>query len=121
MSGLNRHNLQLLDGFAHVQQSISEVILPTTPGERVLREEFGTLLASVLMQPQTRKRQMLLAFLVALAIELYEPRFAVRRIQPIETIEDKRAGNVGLRISGDYLPRGHLGDGSVASSHEFSL
>lgn len=109
MVGIDRVTLRPLGGFEHVVQSIA-VIFETQIGERVMRRQFGAgapALLGRMLGPRT-----LLAFitLIATALDLWEPRFKVRRIVPSGSADDVRLGRLSLSIEGEYRPRGHLGD-----------
>ena len=59
--------------------------------------------------------------LIATAIDLWEPRFRVRKITPSGTVDEIRLGKVGFLFEVDYRPRGHLGDFTVERVVNFGL
>jgi phage baseplate assembly protein W len=110
--GINRRTGQVMDGWAHVVQSL-EVIFTTRFGERVMREWFGSAVPYILgrnMIPET-----FIAYFSAIcgAIELWEPRFRITQIVPLEV---DRLGRARFRIEGTHYPRGHLGDMTPAGT-----
>lgn len=108
-TGIDRRTGRVLSGWAHTTQSLA-VIFTTYFGERVMRRWFGSFVPNLLgrnMDPPT-----IIKFWMAIcvAIELWEPRFKVTKIQPIGTPEGMRRGGLGFEVQGVYRPRGHLGD-----------
>lgn len=59
--------------------------------------------------------------IIATAIDLWEPRFRVRRIIPQGSVEQIRLGHLGLAIDVDYRPAGHLGDFTVERVLSFTM
>lgn len=110
MAGIDRRTGRPLDGWGHVVQSIG-VIFSTRLGERVMREYFGSG-ATTLLGRMLAAGQILQFFaLVAAALDLWEPRFAVTRIIPLTTSpQDLALGRFAFALEGEYRPRGHLGD-----------
>lgn len=95
-----------LAGWPHVVQSLG-VIWSTSLGEREMREWFGASLRDDLGQSLTRTRAIAVMQKLSIAAELWERRFKVLRVIPL-TITG--GGYYGLRVEGEYRPRGHLGD-----------
>lgn len=100
-----------LSGWPHVVQSI-EIILTTRIGERVMRRTFGSQVPGLLGEPLTSPTIVRFFAAIVAAIELWEPRFRVRAIDVVDgnSAERLRGGRLGLKIRGEYRPRGHLGD-----------
>ena len=100
MSGLNRHTALEIEGDAHLAQSIS-VILSTPIGSRVLRRDFGSNLPRLIDAPINGETVVDLYLATAEALEKWEPRFQLTRVQ----IADARSGHVELvlmgRVEGD--------------------
>lgn len=109
MAGLDARTGRRLDGWAHVVQSIG-VIISTRLAEREGRRWFGADVIDDLGKPLNGPRILHLMQKLTVAIELWEPRYAVRSVKPERLT---RTGELGLLISGDYRPRGHLGDPTV--------
>ena len=120
MSGIDRHTGMIIDNFASAVQGI-EVILSTRIGSRVLRREFGGGITELLGRLLTANLLAVFQQLIATAIDLWEPRFHVRRISATGSVDDIRLGKAGLVIEVDYRPSGHLGDFTVESVRSFAL
>ena len=112
MVGIDRRTGKLIDNFTSAVQSI-EVIFSTRLASRVMRREFCGGAAELLGRLVTPKLFAIYQQLVATAIDLWEPRFHVRRIVPQGSVEEIRAGKLGILLELDYRPRGHLGDFTV--------
>ncbi len=63
----------LLDGVAHIGQSIGD-ILSTPIGTRIARRDYGSLLPELVDQPMNALGRMRLMAATALAIQRWEPR-----------------------------------------------
>ena len=112
MAGTHKDTGAPLDGIAHAFQSV-EFLLSTRIGSLVLARDFGGGVAELLGRAVTPTLFAAYQQLIATAIDLWEPRFAVRRIVPSGTVDEIRSGRVGFRLEVDYRPRGHLGDFTV--------
>jgi hypothetical protein len=115
--GLNRRTGQVLTDWAHVVQSIED-ILTTRVGTRVLRRQYGSDVPGLIDAPMTDAS--LLAFYVAAAtaLALWEPRFSLREIAFTAAGQD---GKASLRLTGIYIPRGHKGDMTPAGASARTL
>jgi len=120
MAGIDRRTGKGLSNYDHALQSV-EVILSTRIGSRVMRRQFGGGVAEILGRAVTPPLFALFQQLVATAIDTWEPRFQVRNITPLGTVEQIRAGQVGMRFDVDFRPRGHLGDFTVERVLTFGL
>jgi phage baseplate assembly protein W len=104
MSGIDAETGRVLTGFDHVQQSLAKII--TTPlGARVMREWFGNPGLRLLGENMTQSD--ILRFFATLwaVIELFEPRFKVRRFL-VNTLSEN--GVADFTMDGDYRPYAHL-------------
>lgn len=120
MAGIDRTTGRPIDNFTSALQGM-ETIFSTRIGDLITLREFG---AGVLeLIGRLVRPNLLAAFLqlVATAIDLWEPRFRVRRIVFLATESDLSMGILGLRIEVDYRPRAHLGDFTVERLTTFSL
>jgi phage baseplate assembly protein W len=114
--GIDRHTGQPLTGWAHVVQSM-QVIFSTGVGARVMRRTFGSAVPPLLghnLVPATVLRFMAA---VAIAIDLWEPRFRVRSFalpSGANNAESAGQGRLRVQIHGDYMPNALEGDFSVA-------
>ncbi|USQ97244.1 GPW/gp25 family protein [Caulobacter sp. RL271] len=104
--GLNRDTGRILSGWPHVVQSLG-IVWSTRLNEREMRPWFGSELAGELGKPLTPAVALRVSQLVTVAIELWEPRFGVKRAAFTKI---GAGGNLVLRIDGEYRPNGHLGD-----------
>lgn len=120
MAGIDRRTGKVIDNLASAFQGI-EVILSTRIGSRVMRREFGGGIAELLGRLVTPALFAAWRQLVGTAIDLWEPRFRVRRVLPVASVEELRLGHVGLTIEVDYRPRGHLGDFTVERVLSFDI
>lgn len=108
-TGIDRRTGQVLSGFAHVEQSL-EVIFSTRIGDRVMRRLFGSEVPALLGRNLVPSTLLRFQAAVIVAIELWEPRFAIRKVLWQGAPEPARLGRIGLHLVGEYRPRGHLGD-----------
>lgn len=120
MAGIDRRTGKVIGNLASAYQGV-EVVLTTRLGERVMRREFGAGVAELLGRLMTPALFVAFQTLIATAIDLWEPRFAVRRISVSGSPEQIRLGHSGFVIEADYRPRGHLGDMRVERVVSFSL
>ena len=79
MAGIDRHTGKVIDNLASAYQGV-EVILSTRIGSRVMRREFGGGIAELLGRLMTPALFAAWRQLVATAIDLWEPRFRVRKV-----------------------------------------
>jgi phage baseplate assembly protein W len=112
MAGMNARTGKPLAGWPHVVQSLG-VIFSTRIGERVMRRWFGSAVPALLGQNLTTQTFLKFFSAIYAAVELYEPRFRITKVTPVFV---ERTGRAGLRIEGEYRPRGHLGDFTVAGA-----
>lgn len=104
MAGVNSVTGKSLDGFDHVQQSIGK-ILTTRQGERVMREWVGNPGLKLLGENATERTVLQWFTIVYMLIELFEPRFRIRRF----VVNDvTRLGTADFTIDGEYRPYAHL-------------
>lgn len=116
--GINRETGRPLSGWDHVAQSL-RVLFSTGFGERVMRRNFGSVVPAVLGQPMTPQTLLKFYTAIVVAIELWEPRFRVRKISypgPLNSPARLRQGQVGVQLDGDYRPNALSGDFTVAKS-----
>lgn len=120
MAGIDRHTGKVIGNLASAYQGV-EVIMSTRIGSRLMRREFGGGLAELLGRLVTPTLFAAWNQLIATAIDLWEPRFRVRRVLVSGTVDAIRLGRVGIRIEADYRPRGHLGDFTVERVISFDI
>lgn len=120
MSGIDRHTGKVIDNLGSAYQGV-EVTLTTRLGSRVMRREFGGGIVELLGRAISPALFSAWQQLIATAIDIWEPRFSVRRVVPTGSVEEIRMGQAGLLIEADYRPRGHLGDFTVDRVVGFTL
>lgn len=79
MRGTDAHTGKAIDGLAHLQQSISD-ILETPYGTRVMRREYGSLLPYLIDQPFHHTTRLRLYAATATALMRWEPRVQLSRV-----------------------------------------
>ena len=105
-AGVNRVTGEPLTDYYHVRQSIATIL--TTPiGSRVMRRDFGSELIELVDAAMNEVNVLRVYAATALAIAKWEPRF---RVTGCSLDQADESGRLHLTISGQYLPRGHLGD-----------
>ena len=108
--GLDRNTGGIITGWDHTEQSIQD-IFTTSFGERVLREEYGSIIPGLLGKNLTTRE--ILPFFHALASTINrdapfgEPRY---RVTNINILEVNRGGGLRFFIEGIERPRALLGD-----------
>jgi hypothetical protein len=79
MIGMSAVTGKLLDGVAHIRQSIGD-ILSTPIGTRIARRDYGSLLPELVDQPMNALGRMRLMAATALAIQRWEPRIKLSAV-----------------------------------------
>lgn len=120
MAGIDRRTGEVIDDLSSALQA-AVFILSTRISSVVLLREFGGGVIELLGRGMTPALFAAWQQLIATAIELWEPRFAIRRVVPTGTVDDLRMGRAGLLIEADFRPRGHLGDYTVERVVGFTL
>lgn len=116
MAGINRDTGKMLSGWPHLVQSLG-VLFTTHIGARLMRRHFGAESPDLLGENLVPATILRFAGTIIVAVELWEPRFRVRKIdisRDANTPEKLRLGRVSMAIRGEYRPRGHLGDPTPA-------
>lgn len=120
MAGIDRRTGRVIDNLSSAHQGV-EVALSTRLASRVMRREFGGGVVELLGRAMTPALFAAWKQLVATAIDLWEPRFRVRRVLVTGSVEEIRTGRAGLMIEADYRPKGHLGDFTVERIETFTI
>ncbi len=116
MAGMDRTTGRSLEGWPHVVQSVG-VILSTRIGSRLMRRAFGSAVPGLLGRNFVPQTVLKFFTVIAIAIDLWEPRFKVRRFSlPNTTASGMQQGILSVRIEGDYRPRALQGDMTVERS-----
>ena len=100
--GMNRETGRLLAGVDHLKQSIADII-HTRIGSRVMRREFGSALFERVDRPQMDAIKVGIIADVAEALERWEPRLKLIRVQLLGSIEQQAHGQGLCKIVGEYL------------------
>lgn len=101
MNGTDATTGKPLDGLAHLQQSIKDIL--TTPiGSRVMRRDYGSRLPRLVDAPMNRATLIDLYAATAEALATWEPRFSVQQVVAVSAAP----GRVELEVTGEYLPDG---------------
>lgn len=90
-----RGEIALVGGGRDIEQSI-RIILGTTPGERVMRPEFGCRIHELLFAPLNAATEGLMVHYVEQALGWWEPRIDVREVKV--TPDPRRDGAVFIEI-----------------------
>lgn len=82
----------------HIRQSLTEIL--TTPvGSRIMRREYGSLLADLIDQPQSQSLMLQVYSAVYLAVLRWEDR--VNLIQVGASVSEN--GQVNIELQGEYV------------------
>lgn len=95
MAGMNATTGAALNGIAHIQQSLRDILL-TPIGSRVMRRDYGSVVADLIDQPLNNATLLQLYAGVAMAIAQWEPRVVLERIQ--QSIDPSAPGNAQLTL-----------------------
>lgn len=116
-AGLDRTTGEPLTDWGHVRQSIATIL--TTPlGSRVMRRDFGSEVPDLIDQATTPRNILRVYAAAYVALAKWEPRFKLTALLLRDAGPD---GRVSLTIAGQYMPRGHLGDTTVADTVTFGV
>lgn len=110
MPGMNRDTGRWLSGRSHIAQSV-DIILTTPIGMRVERRPFGAEDKYLIDRPQSPSEVLNATMAVAVALEAWEPRFALRSVI---IKEGSVEGRMTLAMGFTEYPRGHFGDRTPA-------
>lgn len=75
-----RGEIALANGERDIEQAI-QLILGTTPGERVMRPEFGCRAWELVFAPANSKTSSLITYYVKEALAFWEPRIEVTKVE----------------------------------------
>jgi phage baseplate assembly protein W len=98
MLGLSATTARVLPEEQHLAQSIND-ILATPLGSRVMRREYGSDLPRLIDAPLNGETLVDLYAATAEAIDRWEPRFDLRRVE----VADAVAGKLSLTLTGEVL------------------
>lgn len=96
---MDRTTGRRISGIDHVRQSVADIL--TTPlGSRLERRNYGSLLPSLIDQPDNAHTRLRCYAAIASAVMKWEPRLRVTRVGM--TVGD-RPGQATVDLQGDYL------------------
>ena len=100
-SGLHASGGGAVGGFAHLLQSIADIL--TTPiGSRALRREYGSNLHELIDQPMTERLRLAAVLYTAQALNKWEPRLIVQAV----TVSREGANTLHINLDALYKPLG---------------
>jgi hypothetical protein len=121
-NGMDRSTGRLLQGWDHVQQSMT-IIFQTPYHERVLRRWVGSFVPMILGESILPRIITRFFWAIASALDLWEPGYRFNRVYFMGNVLDAysppsmisaaaliRLGQAIFRYDGQWIPRGHLGD-----------
>lgn len=112
--GIDRRTGQVLTDWAHVVQSIEDIL--TTPTlTRVMRRLYGSDVPKLVDAPMNEESLLALYVAMAEALEAWEPRYELRQIGFTAASAD---GSATILLTGVYYPDGHKGDRTPDNGEE---
>jgi phage baseplate assembly protein W len=111
-TGLDAGTGGIVNGWDHVVQSLRD-IFDTRFGTRIMREWYGSFVPNLLGRLLTPEEVVPCFAAITSAIEQWEPRFRVTRIEALRVTRD---GQLHVLLEGEYRPRAVLGDFTVAGA-----
>ena len=120
MADIDRRTGEVIDNYASALQSV-EIIFTTRLGEMIMLREFGAGIVELLGRLMTPRLFGVFQTLLMTGIDLWEPRFRVRRVDLSGTVDEIRTGRAGFRLEVDWRPNAHRGDDTVEGVRTFGL
>jgi len=99
-TGMSRVNGRTLTDSQHVSQSMGD-ILRTPVGSRVMRREYGSLLSTLIDQPQTPALTLQIRVACYMALLKWEPRITLSEITTEQT-----EGRLVVNVTGQLVSTG---------------
>ena len=103
--GMNRETGRLLTGVDHLKQSIADIIY-TRKGARLMRRGYGSALFERVDRTPTDSVKVGIIADVADALDQWEPRLQLARVQLTGSIDQQTNGQGQCKIIGNYLGAG---------------
>lgn len=98
MTGMSRETGKPLSGNGHLAQSIGDIL--TTPiGSRIMRRDYGSMLADLIDRPLNSATRLLVFAATALALRRWEPRLRLTKVAFL--VDPSSTGQAILEISGE--------------------
>ena len=110
--GLDAMSGGTITGWDHVVQSLRD-IFDTRFGSRIMREWYGSFVPNLLGRLITPEEVVPYFAAITSAIEQWEPRFRVTRIEAVKVMRD---GQLHVFLEGEYRPRAVYGDFTAAGA-----
>lgn len=101
MRGMDRHTGKVVEGLAHLRQSLTD-ILSTPIGSRVMRRDYGSRLPELLAAPMEPGLLVEITAASAAAIRKWEPRYRLTRV----ILAAQGPGHLTVDLVGVYRPDG---------------
>lgn len=79
MRGMNARTGRAISGIQHIQQSITDILM-TPIGSRIMRREYGSIVADLLDQPLNDTTLLQLYAATVMAIQQWENRIVIERV-----------------------------------------
>lgn len=99
--GMSRSDGRTLTDAEHISQSLAD-ILRTPVGSRVMRREYGSLLSSMIDQPQTPALELQIKVACYFAVLKWEPRITLSTV----TTERQFDGRMMVSLTGEIASTG---------------
>lgn len=100
--GMNRSDGLTVTDLEHISQSIGD-ILRTPVGSRVMRRDYGSLLASMIDQPQTPALELQIKVACYMAVLKWEPRVTLSSVTTARSFD----GRMIVTLTGQHNDTGH--------------
>ncbi|MCS3425874.1 phage baseplate assembly protein W [Rahnella sp. BIGb0603] len=94
--GMNKNSGTAIEDFDHIRQSVSD-ILNTPAGSRVMRRNYGSLLSSLIDQPQNDALRLQMMAICYTALLHWEPRISLSAI----TFDTSYTGKMVVELTGN--------------------
>ncbi|UMT46982.1 baseplate assembly protein [Escherichia coli] len=95
--GMNRSDGLTVTDLEHISQSIGD-ILRTPVGSRVMRRDYGSLLASMIDQPQTPALELQIKVACYMAVLKWEPRVTLSSVTTARSFD----GRMTVTLTGQH-------------------
>ncbi len=99
--GMSRNTGRTITDADHISQSLSD-ILRTPVGSRVMRRDYGSLLSSMIDQPQTPALELQIKVACYFAVLKWEPRISLSTV----TTERQFDGRMIVSLTGEITATG---------------
>lgn len=113
----DRNTGATISGWLAVNQSLTELFM-TSFGDRGFREYYASGIPSFLGRNMTKDVLGRLATVLGAAIDVFEPRYRVKKITFSQLGPE---GRPRMKVEGDYLPFALEGDFSTVEAKDFEL